>query len=42
MKRASVGQTIGVRFDGNAPGQQFELRSHIGLRNCMLSLARSG
>jgi class 3 adenylate cyclase len=40
-KRA-MGKTIGVRFDGAAAGQRFELRGHIGTRNCTLSLARAG
>ena len=37
-----LGKAIGVRFDGNAVGQRFELRGHIGLRNCTLALARAG
>jgi adenylate cyclase len=38
----SLGKSIGVRFDGASTGRGFELRGHIGLRNCTLTLAQTG
>ena len=39
--KRSAGKTIGVRFDGTATGQKFQLQGHIGLRNCTVLLART-